>query len=176
MARGLNEFLKGLIVENGETSQIEIAEEAIKKQLFIIMREFDMENGQTVKLNEIVKMISDKLGIQRNKRKVAQIVMKIFQSGEYNYKINEKGNIEAVYSKADILQKQRDEEIHEEAENVLHEFIERTEQYAEQLSQQKVKVTEITLMKMFSEKELEKNHGWIDLAIDYVLEKQNQER
>ena len=48
MARGQNEFLKGLKVEVDEASQKEAAEEAIKKQLFRILNTLDLENGSTV--------------------------------------------------------------------------------------------------------------------------------
>lgn len=176
MARGLNKFFKGLRFEGGEASQKEVAEETIKKQLFIIMNELDLENGQTIEMNKIVKLISDKLGVQLNKNKIAQIVTQIFQNGEYKQKINEQGNVEIVLSTADILQKQRDDRIHEEAENMLHGFVEQVQEYVKKLEQQHVKVTEITLSNNFSPEEIEKNGTWIDLAIDHVLEKRNQEK
>lgn len=174
MARGMSEFLKALKIQGGEEAQIEVIEETIKKQLFIIMPELNMENGQTVSLSEIVKLISDKLDNQANKKQIAQVVTQVFQTGEYSYKIDDNGDIKASFSAAEILQKSYEDKVHEEAESRLHEFVQKVEQYAKELSQQKNKVTEYTLMKMFSEEELEKNKSWIDLAIDYVLK--NQER
>jgi len=176
MTRGLNGFLKGLKFEGGETSQIEVAEEAIKKELFIIMQELNLQNGQTVKMNNIVQLISNKLGINTNKMQIAQIVMKVFQTGNYTYKINDNGDVEASFSTADILQREYEKQVHEEAEAKLHQFIQQTEQYANQLEQQNVKVTELNLQGLFSQEEQERNSIWIDLAIDHVLQEQNQER
>ena len=176
MARGFNEFLKGLKIQGGEASQKEVAEEVIKKQLFIIMPDLNMENGQTVKLSEIVQMISNRLEEKANKKQIAQVVTQVFRSGEYRYKIDDNGNIEASFSTADILQKSYEDKVREEAAERLQEFVQKVEQYAKELSQQKIRVTEYTLMNKFSEEDLERNESWINLAIDYVLEKQNQER
>jgi len=176
MTRGLNEFLNGLKFKDGETSQNTVAEEAIKRELFIVMNELDLENGQVVKMNKVVQLICDKLGIHGNKYKIAQIATQVFQDGKYLHKINADGNIEAAYGKAELLQKQRDNRIHKEAEDLLHVFIEKVEQYASQLEKKKVRVTEITLMNQFSEEELQKNRNWIDLAIGHVLEIKNQEK
>jgi len=176
MARGLNEFLKGLKIQGGDESQTEVAEEAIKKQLFIVMPELNMQNGQIVSLNSVVAQIAIRLENQISKKQIAQVVTHVFGTGEYNYKLNDKGNIVATYSSVVLSQNQRDEQLHEEANTILHEFIEKVENYAKQLSQQKIKVTEYTLMNLFAETELERNKTWIDLAINHVLKKQNQER
>ena len=64
-------------------------------------------------------MISAKLGIHTNKMKIAQIVTKVFQTGNYNYKINDNGDVEAKFNNADILQKQYENKVHEEAEAIL---------------------------------------------------------
>lgn len=176
MARGISDFLKGLKVENGETSQIEVAEEAIRKELFIIMPELNLENGQTVKMSKVVGMISDKLGINSNKMQIAEIIIQAFQTGHYSYKIDDKGNIEACFSRADILQKQYENKMHEEAEEILHKFVQQANEYANELLRQKTPISVANLQAMFSEEELQQNHIWIDLAISHVLEKQNQER
>ena len=176
MARGLNDFLKGLKFEGGETSQIEVAEEAIKKELFIIMPELNLENGQTVKMSKVVELISDKLGINTNKMHIAQIVTKVFQTGNYYYQINDNGDVVAELGTADILQRQYESKVHEEAEEILHKFVQQAEDYAIRLTQQKMQVSAVSLQAMFSEEELQQNPIWIDLAISHVLDTQNQER
>ena len=176
MANGFSEFLKGLRFEEGKTSQIEIAEEAVKKQLFIVINELNLENGQVVKMDNVVQLISDKLGIQGNKNKIAQIITKVLDSGEYLQRINKDGNIEAAYGTVVMLQKERENTMHREAEASLSIFVEKAKQYASQLDKKNVKVTEITLMNQFSEEELKKNGSWIDIAINHVLEKQNKDR
>ena len=176
MARGLNDFLKGLKFEGGETSQIEGAEDAIKKELFIIMPELNLKNGQTVKMNKVVELISNKLGINTNKMQIEQIVTKIFQKDYYLYKINDKGDVVAEFTTADILQKQYEDKVHEEAEEILHKFVQQAEDYATKLTQQNMQVSALSLQAMFSEGELQQNPIWIDLAISHVLDTQNQER
>ena len=176
MARGLNDFLKGLRFEGGETSQIEVAEEAIKKELFIIMPELNLENGQIVKMSKVVELISNKLGINTNKMQIAQIVTKVFQTGNYSYQINDNGDVVAKFNTADILQKEYEDKVHEEAEEILHKFVQQVEDYATKLTQQKMQVSAVSLQSMFSEEALQQNPIWIDLAISHVLDTQNQER
>lgn len=176
MTRGFNEFLKGLKVDGGETSQIQVAEEAIKKELFIIMPKLNWQNGQTVKISKVVELISNKLGINTNKMQIAQIITKVFQTGNYTYKINDNGDVVANFSTADILQKEYEDKVHEEAEEILHKFVQQVEGYATKLTQQKMQVSAVSLQAMFSEEEQQKNPIWIDLAINHVLQEQNQER
>ena len=176
MARGLNEFLKGLKFESGETSQIEVAEEAIKKELFTILSELNLENGQTIKINKVVQLIANNLGINANKMQIEQIVTKVFSSGHYCYKINDNGDIEADFNTADILQKQHANQAREQAVTKLHEFVYKVEQFVGQLSQQKVPISVVNLQAMFSKEEQEQHPIWIDLAIDTVLGNLEQEK
>lgn len=176
MTRGLNQFLKGLKVENGDTFQKQVAEETIKKEFFVIMQEIDLEDGQIVEMENVVQLISDKLGIVGNKKKIVQILTQVLQSGEYLYIVNENGDIETSYGNVEIFQKQREKQMKEEATGMLQRFVYKVEQYATQLEHQKVKVTEFTLLQQFDNEELEKNAHWIDLAIDHVLEMREQQK
>lgn len=175
MTRGFNEFLRGLRVKDGETSQVEVAEEAIKKQLFDILFELDMENGQEIEIDKVVQLISEKLGIQDNKNRIVQIITKVFEKGNSNYQINENGKIKAVFNRTYILQKEREKQLHQEAEVILKSFVPQVEMYVSYLEQQKISVNGINLRNQFSEEEREKNPIWIDLAIDRVLNKREQD-
>lgn len=170
MTRGLNEFLKGLRIEGGEASQKEVAEEAIKKQLFRILDDLNLKKGETVDLDKTVEKIANSLGLQENKVQIAQYITKLFQSDEYQFDIDDNGNIRANYSRLYMIQKANDQRGREEAEGILYGFIQKVETYIKELEQQKVKITEVSVMHRFSEEELRKNGEWIDLAIDHVLE------
>lgn len=171
-----NEFLNGLKYEEGETSQKQVAKEAIKNQLFKILRDSELKKGESRDLNETVGEIANSLGLQENKAQIAQYITELFQSGEYQFDIDENGNIRANYSRLYMIQKANDKRGREEAEEILHGFMIRVENYVKELEQQKVKITEISVMNKFSEEELKKNGGWIDLAIFHVLEMKNQEK
>ena len=123
MARGHNEFLEGLKVEGGETSQIEIAEEAIKKELFKIIVDMDLENGQCVKMSRLVQLISENLGIAGNKKQIEQIITKLFQTDRYLHKINSDGDVVANYNKMYILQKQHEKNEREKAHQISRKFM-----------------------------------------------------
>ena len=176
MARGQNEFLKGLKVEVDEASQKEVAEEAIKKQLFRILNTLDLENGSTVDLFETVKQIANILGMQESKKQIAQYITQLFQSGRYQFDIDEKGNIRANYNMIYMIQRESDKKGKEEAERILKGFIEKVEIQVNEMQQRKEIITDASIMSKFSEKERIINREWIDLAIDHVLETQNQER
>lgn len=170
MTRGQNEFLKGLKFEDGKISQKEVAEEAIKKQLFRILNESKMQKGESKEIDEVVEQIANNLGLQANKEAIAQYIKQLFQSGEYQFDIDENGNIKANYSRLYMLQKQSDEIETKKVNEILQGFIQRVEMHVDKLEQQKAKITEVSVMHQFSEEELQKNGGWIDLAIDHVLE------
>lgn len=176
MNKPKNEFLNGLKYGEGETSQKEVAQEAIKKQLFSMLIDSNLKNGEAISLNGTVEQIANNLGLQAEKNQIAQYVTQLFKSGNYQFDIDDNGNIRANYSRLYMLQEESAEEERKKVNGILQEFIQRAEEYASQLSQQKVKVTEITLMNQFSEKELDQNSGLIDLAIAHVLETQNLEK
>ena len=171
-----NEFLNGLKYEEGETSQKQIAEEAIKKQLFRILHDSKMKKGESKDLNETVEQISNDLGLQENKVQIAQYITQLLQSGNYQFDIDDNGNIRANYSRLYILQETAAEKNREEVYEILQEFIQRTELYASELEKQNARVTETNLKNKFSPREQDLKGNWITLAIDHVLENRNQDR
>lgn len=176
MAIGENEFLKGLKFKDGETSQKEVAKENIRKQLFKILMDSNLQKGESRDLYETAEEIANNLGMQQNKEKIAQYIIQLFQGDQYQYNIDESGNIKANYSRLYMIQKERDRKGHEEAEEILQGFIQKVERYAKEMEQKKVVITEASLMRQFEEKELQRNSVWIDLAIDHVLEAREQEK
>ena len=176
MAKGYNEFLEGLKFEGGETSQIEVAEEAIKKHLFRMVNDLEMENGESIDINKIVELIADKLGLQAYKIQISKYITQLLQKGKYQFDIDDNGNIRANYSRLYMIQKDNDRRGREEANKILQGFVKRVEEYASQLEQKNIKVTESSLQNQFCEEELNKNANWIDIAIFSVMENRNQEK
>lgn len=176
MNKARNEFLNELKYAEGETSQKKVAQEAIKRQLFCRLLDLNLKNGESTDLDETVEQIADSLGLQANKAQIVQYITQLLQSGNYQYGINSKGNIEAKYNRLYMLQEEAGEKSREEMHDILQEFVERTELYASELEQQNIKVTETNLRNKFSEREQEFKGNWITLAIDKVLEMQSQEK
>lgn len=176
MNKARNEFLNELKYAEGETSQKKVAQEAIKRQLFCRLLDLNLKNGESTDLDETVEQIADSLGLQANKTQIVQYITQLLQSGNYQYGINSKGNIEAKYNRLYMLQEEAGEKSREEMHDILQEFVERTELYASELEQQNIKVTETNLRNKFSEREQEFKGNWITLAIDKVLEMQSQEK
>lgn len=174
MARGHSEFLDGLKFKDGKTSQRQVAEDAIKKQLFKILGDSQLKKGDSKDLNETVDQIANNLGLQSNKNQIVQYITQLFQSGEYQFDIDDNGNIRANYGRLYMLQNKAEEEELKKGNEIMQGFKQRVEAYATQLSQQKIKVTEYTLMNAFSEKEIEKDGEWIDIAIFAVIEKRKE--
>lgn len=116
MNEARNEFLNELRYNKSETSQKEVVEEAIRKQLFSKLLELHLKNGESANFNEIVEQIANNLGLQKNKIKVAQYVIKVLQSGNYQFDIDDNGNIRASYSRLYQLQEQSTEKIYKTLE------------------------------------------------------------
>lgn len=116
MNKPQNEFLNGLKYEEGETSQRKIAEEAIRKQLFSMLLELHLKNGESTNFDEIVEQIANNLGLQANKAQIAQYVTKVLQSGNYQFDIGDNGNIRANYSRLYQLQELSTEKIYKALE------------------------------------------------------------
>lgn len=176
MNKARNELLNELKYEEGEASQKKVAEEAIKRQLFCRLCNLHLENGESTDLDEAVEQIADSLGLQANKKQIAQYITQLLQSGNYQYGIDTKGNIEAKYSRLYMLQEEAGEKSREEMHDILQGFVERTELYASELKQQNIKVTETNLRNKFSEREQEQESICITLAVEKVLEMQSQEK
>ena len=111
-----NEFLNGLKYEEGETSQKEVAREAIRKQLFGILNDSQLKKGESRDLNETVEQIANDLGLQENKAQIAQYITQLLQSGHYQFDIDDNGNIRANYSRLYMLQEQSAEKNRKELE------------------------------------------------------------
>lgn len=176
MNEARNEFLNGLKVEEGETSQIEVAEEAIKKQLFGILIDIDLKNGETIELSKIVDKIADSLGLQTNKPKIFQCLAKTLKDGSYQFDIDDNGNVKANYNRLYSLQELSTESEKRQSNYIYQQFIEKAKLYASELQEQDIKVTQGNLMSKFSTTEQEFHSNWISLAIDKVLEMQELEK
>lgn len=176
MNEARNEFLNGLKVEEGETSQIEVAEEAIKKQLFSILIDIDLKDGETVELSKIVDKIADSLGLQTNKSKIFQYLAKTLKDGSYQFDIDDNGNVKANYNRLYSLQELSTESEKRQSNYIYQQFIEKAKLYASELQEQDIKVTYENLRSKFSAREQEFQSNWISLAIDRVLEMQELEK
>ena len=176
MTKEHNQFIKELSYKNSETSQKEVAEESIRNQLFKIIYEFEIANGNEVALDNVVELISDRLGMQLYKSNIEKYVSQVLESGKYKYSIDCNGNIKADFNKLDLLQKQYSDERNERAIRRLEYFVQRAEIYANELRQRKVKVTVENLKNQFTPEEQEKNRTWINLAITKILKDRNEER
>lgn len=176
MARGSNEFIKGIRFPNGDTSQKEVAKETIRKQLFRILNDSNMQKGESKDLNEMVDEIANNIGLQQYRIQIAQYITQLLQTDQYQYGIDENGNIKANYTRLYMIQKETDKKGREEADEILQGFIQRVEKYAKELEKNEVKVTDASLIKQFDEIEIKKDNVWIESAIEYVLETRNEER
>lgn len=176
MARGESKFIEGLKYDDGGTSQKEVAEEAIRIQLFRMINDLEMENGESVDINKMVESIADKLGLQAYKIRITQYITQILQSGRYQFDIDDNGNIRANYSRLFMIRKVMDQRNREEANKILQGFVQKVEEYARQLEDKNIKVTESTLQNKFTEEELNKDKNWIDIAIFATMEKREQEK
>lgn len=176
MNKPQNEFLNGLKYVEGETSQRKVAEEAIKKQLFSMLIDLNLKNGEATDLNEMVEQIANNLGLQAEKNQIAQYVTKVLRTGNYQFDIDDNGNIRANYSRLYLLQEISAEKERKEVNGILQGFIEKTKLYASELEQQNVRVTATNLRNKFSSREQEFKNNWIAIAIDKVLEMQSLEK
>ena len=176
MNKAQNGFLNGLKYVEGETSQKQVAKEAITKQLFKILEDSKLQKGESKDINHIAEQIANNLGLQENKARIIQYITQIFNSGNYEFDIDESGNIRANYSRIYMIQKAADQKGREEANEILQHFKQRTEEYAKQLEERKIKVSEYTLQNNFSEEEHQMYAEWIGIAIFAVVEEQNQEK
>ena len=116
MNKPQNEFLNGLKYVEGETSQRKVAEEAIKKQLFSMLIDLNLKNGEATDLNEMVEQIANNLGLQAEKNQIAQYVTKVLRTGNYQFDIDDNGNIRANYSRLYQLQELSTEKIYKALE------------------------------------------------------------
>lgn len=176
MKRSQNEFLKGLKNEDGKTSQKQIAQEAIRKQLFHRLNALDLKNGETTNLNNMAEQIADDLGLQTEINQITQYLMTLFKSGNYQFDLDDKGDIRANYSRLHILQEKEAEQSRAEVKAILQSYVDRTLAYASELESQNIRVTAVNLKHKFSLREQEFQNNWITLAIDKVLAMQNLEK
>lgn len=176
MKKAQNEFLNGLKYAEGETSQKQVAKEAIKKQLFKILNDSKLQKGESRDIDQTAEQIANNLGLQENKARIIQYITYLFNSGNYEFDIDESGNIRANYSRIYMLQKAEDQRGKEDAEKILQGFVQKAKEYARQLEHKKTKVTLYTLENQFSKEELEKYGDWIKIAIFAVVEQKNQEK
>lgn len=184
------EFREGLQVEQSRKTQIEVAEEEIRKELFRILTVWDVKEEKSGKLKEVVDSIADKLGLQGKEEHISEYVTQIFQTGRYQYILEERNKevyIQENLSKFEKSQRKYSDSRYEYALNKLNGYKAKAEEFANQLSVQKAEITPKALHECFDKTEQEKsfnkmgeeepkNRIWIDLAIEYVMKMQNQER
>lgn len=176
MFKGNLQFLNGLISEKGKTDQIQLAQESIRKQLFRRIDEINPQNGESINLVEIVDYIANNLGLQMYRQQIAQYIKELLSGENYEFGIDEKGNIIAKYSRLFRIQRETDKEAHKKASNTLQMFVDRVNTYAKELEEQKVKVTADSLKSKFTFREQEVDKINIMLAIEKVLKMQELEK
>lgn len=176
MFKGNQKFLRGLRYEEGDQGQIEIAQESIRKQLFKRIGEINPQNGESINLAEMVDYIANNLGLQMHKQQIAQYINELFSGENYEFGIDEKGNIIAKYSRLFRIQRETDKEAHKRASDTLQMFVDRVNTYAKELEEQKVKVTADSLKSKFTFREQEVDKINIMLAIEKVLKMQELEK
>lgn len=175
MPKKQQEFAKGLKYESAQEVQDKIAKEAIRRELFKNIFNFDVENGNKLELNHVVDLIGLELGIESDKEKLKTYVEETIQSGKYKYKIKE-GYIISDFDKVSQAQKERSDKEYKLAKETLQSFIQRVETFASDLSHKRISITEESLKSQFDEEEIEDNKIWINLAVTKFLSSQNQER
>lgn len=109
-------FLNRLRYVEEKTSQIKVAEESIRKQLFSMLLDLHLKNGESTNFDEIVEKIANNLGLQANKPQIAQYVTKVLQTGNYQFDIGDNGSIRANYSRLYQLQELSTEKIYKALE------------------------------------------------------------
>ena len=176
MFKGNQEFLKGLRYGNSEESQIKLAQESIRKQLFKRIGEINPQNGESINLGKTVDYIANNLGLQMYKQQITQYITELFSGESYEFGIDEKGNIIAKYSRLFRIQREADKEAHKRASDTLQMFVDRVNTYAKELEEQKVKVTADSLKSKFTFREQEVDKINIMLAIEKVLKMQELEK
>lgn len=171
----------------------EVAEEAIKQLLFRFLYELDLDNGKAVDLSEVVKHISESLGLsgvaeQLGKHIKALLTVPLNGEREYQYVISssDKGTIQiqASYDRLYDWRRKKDKEERKEAERILKGFVDKAKQYARELETEKAPVNMFTLYKKFeqgytepnSRFKWEKDKYWIEIAVSTVLESEKSER
>jgi len=162
-------FCRKAIQEQKQTAEI-----LIKEQLFKIVNEFDLENGYTLKLNEMVEIISNRLGLQKNKEHIAQYIKQILHTGKYKVSINDEDIIEVILNEQERRTKEYQDEQNKKAKLELAKFVKLAETYSNQLECQNLKINKENIKKQFNQEQREKDYLWIDLAIDKVLREREQ--
>lgn len=172
MTKEQNEFLKGLKFNDGETSQKEIAEESIGRQLFHILSKSKLKNGEVKDIENVVEQISNDLGLQKYRTQIKRYITQLLKNDRYQYGIDANGNIIANYSRLYMVQMAAEQASCEAAEKNLQRYIQLVKKYVKNLEKQDIKVTRESIISQFNAEELRENTGWVDLAIESVTGEQ----
>lgn len=116
------QFLNELKYIERETSQEEMVKEAIRKQLFVRLNEMKLKKDETTDLNQMAEYISKKLEISEYQIQIAQYIKQVLQSGNYQFDIDEKGDIRANYSRLFLLQQEQEEKLLKESKEMFREI------------------------------------------------------
>ncbi len=114
MYRAKNKFLNELKCGESKNSQKQIAEDAIRGQFFYMLNELNLKNGDAVSLDEMCEQTGNSLGVETSQ--ITQLITRVFQEREYQYYIDDKGNIVANYDRLYTSQQQDAEEVHKETD------------------------------------------------------------
>jgi hypothetical protein len=159
-------FLDGILVMSPEEEQKRVAEENINKRLFRIIDSLNLENGDVIELSPIAEKIANDIGIE--KEKIINHITQLFQSGRYQFSIDDNGNIIANYNRLYMIQLKEAREGCQAAEKKMQEYIQLVRKYIGNLEGQKITITREAIISQFDEGDLRKNPIWIDLAIESV--------
>ena len=162
----------------------EIKSRTIMTVFWNYMDKIDLENGQSVKLQDAIDAVFEELNKEVSKADIEEQVGNILKSEKYIYRLDKEINLSSINE--DIIklqlsiseQKQREyqKSKNDYAYEKLATFVKKVEMYKKELESKKIKITESSLRQQFSEDEQEKNPRWITLAIGKILNIQEQSR
>ena len=176
MQKKQQKFAESIRCEDAQKAQDEIAQESIKRELFKILVNSDIENGKKLELEQVVDLVVLELGLNSDREQLKNYIKKTIQSGKYKYKIDKDGHITQNFNKLAEAQKKHSDRESEIAKQTLLGFVQKVEMHAKNLQSKNTALNEKNLKSQFSEEELENNRIWINLAVAKFLTSQNQER
>lgn len=155
-------FKKELNCPEATKTQQQVAMEIIRSEIFRGLE--DNKIGSEFK--ELVQSVGEKYNIE-DTSEILEMMIGLLNSGEYLYKVDENGYLVSNYSKHDILQKQFQDGKNKEADEKLQSYVERAKDIFNNLSE-KERYNEKAIEKGFGQYDWEKEHLWIELAVEKV--------
>lgn len=173
----MNDFKVGLISRISPQKQEEIAMREAKTGFFRILNSSNVENENALNLNQTFEKVFSAYGIKdRSMRaKIRNHLKNLLQSGNYLYKLDEKGqSIVSNYDKNALRQKEYQERENKKANEILQSYVEKIQDIFENLPDER-KNNKKEIEAMLGEYDEEQEQIWIDLAIEKVLKNNSQE-